>query len=97
MKMKLSISLDDELVKRIDDFADKNFTTRSGFITSACTNYLGSLEALQAVKDMAVATKDLSIAYKKVADTGAIDEELLKQLEDYSRRADFIVENARMP
>ena len=33
--MKVQISIDDELVKRVDNYADKNYLTRSGLISLA--------------------------------------------------------------
>ena len=35
--MKVNISLDDELMKRLDDYADRNYMSRSGLISLACT------------------------------------------------------------
>ncbi len=38
--MKVTISLDDNLLKRIDDYAKKNGVKRSGLISIACSQYL---------------------------------------------------------
>lgn len=83
--MKINISLDDALVKRIENYADNNYMSRSGFISLACTQYLNSADVITAVKT-------LSLALNKIADTGEIDEETKKQLEDYERLANCLVQ-----
>lgn len=81
--MKVQISLDDDLMKRIDSYSDSNYMSRSGFISLACTQYLATAEVVSAVKS-------LSLAMQKIADTGKVDSETLEQLEDYKRLADML-------
>lgn len=81
--MKINISLDDELVKRIEDYADRNYMSRSGCISFACTQFLNQADAVRAVKD-------LSVSMRKIADTGKIDKETLGQLEDFERIANML-------
>lgn len=76
--MKLQISLDDKLVSRIDNYADTNYMSRSGFISLACTNYLNQVDVIMLVKDM-------SLAMRKIADTGTVDAETMEKLEDFER------------
>lgn len=76
--MKVGITLDDNLMKRIDDYADENYLSRSGLISLAVTQYLNSAEVTKAVKDMA-------FSMRKIADTGKIDHETMEQLEDFER------------
>lgn len=83
--MKINISLDDELVKRIESYADANYMSRSGFISLACTQYLASADVVTAIKN-------ISLAMSKIADTGEVDEETQKQLEDYERLANLLVQ-----
>lgn len=78
--MKMQISLDDSLVRRIDDYADRNYMSRSGLISLATTQYLNSNEMILAIKDMAV-------CMRKIADTGTVDHETVEQLEDFERLA----------
>lgn len=78
--MKVNISLDDDLMKRLDDYADRNYMSRSGLISLACTQYLNANEMVLAVKDMA-------LCMRKIADTGTIDHETMEQLEDFERFA----------
>ena len=81
--MKLGITLDDELVKRMDTFADANYMSRSGLISFAVTQYLNAAHFSQAIKEMA-------LAMRKIADNGEIDEETRAQLEDFERVAKFL-------
>lgn len=76
--MKLMISLNDDLLQRADKFAEDNYLTRSGLVTQALVQYLNQNEYILAVKD-------LSVAVRKIADTGKADEATLKQLEEFER------------
>ena len=76
--MKVQISLDDKLMKRADTYADLNYLSRSGLISLALTNYLNTNDVVQAIQNM-------SLAMKKIADTGNIDGEIMQQLEDFER------------
>lgn len=76
--MKVQISLDDELLNRVDNYADRNYMSRSGLISLSLTQYLSQNEMMVAVKDMA-------LCMRKIADNGEVDEETMKQLEDFER------------
>ena len=76
--MKLQISLDEDLVKRLDSYAEKNYMTRSGLISFSVSQYLNQAEVMLAVTDM-------SLAFKKIAEKGTIDQDTLEQLEDFDR------------
>lgn len=80
---KVQISVDDELLKRIDNYSDRNYLSRSGLITLACSQYLNQAEVVTAVKDMA-------LCMRKIADAGTVDEETQKQLEDFERLAQLL-------
>lgn len=81
--MKVNVTLDDELMKRVDDYADKNYMSRSGLISLATTQYLNSHEMIMAISDMAV-------SMRKIADTGKVDHETIEQLEDFERLAKLL-------
>lgn len=72
--MRLSISIKDELVERMDNYADENFMSRSGFISLACTQYLNSQELVGLMRDM-------SKTLNRIADAGKIDHETAEELE----------------
>lgn len=81
---KITISLDDELVKRVDNYADENYMSRSGLISLSLTQYLNSAEGTKAIKDLA-------FAMRKIADEGFIDEDTKRQLEDFERLSKMLV------
>lgn len=74
--MKVQISMADELMERIDAYADKSYMSRSGLISLACTQYLAQHEAIAAVKDIA-------FSIRKISDTGKIDPETEKKLKEF--------------
>lgn len=76
--MKLGITLDDSLVSRIDSYADENYMSRSGLISLAVTQFLNAAEVTRAVRD-------LSFSVRKIADTGQLDDETQRELEDFER------------
>ena len=79
-KVKVNITLDDELLQRNESYADENYLTRSGLITLATSQFLLQAEASRAIVDM-------SLAMRKIADTGTIDDEERRRLEDFERFA----------
>ena len=80
---KINISINDELLARVDNYADDNYTSRSGLITTAITEYLNARETVMLVKN-------LSLAIGKIAETGDVDEETLKMMEDFERAKKII-------
>jgi metal-responsive CopG/Arc/MetJ family transcriptional regulator len=50
--MKLSISLDDNLVQRIDSFSKGNSISRSGFLAMAATQYLNQMQAISSMPEI---------------------------------------------
>lgn len=80
---KVQITLDDKLLERIDTYADENYMSRSGLVSLAATQFLNTAEITRAVKD-------LSLAMRKIADTGTIDHDTMEQLEDFERIAQYL-------
>ena len=80
---KVQISVDDELLKRIDNYSERNYLSRSGLCTLAASQFLNQAEVSSAIKDMA-------LCMRKIADAGSVDEETQKQLEDFERLAQLL-------
>lgn len=80
---KVQITLDDKLLDRIDTYADENYMSRSGLVSLAATQFLNTAEITRAVKD-------LSLAMRKIADTGTVDHDTMEQLEDFERVAQYL-------
>lgn len=75
---KINISINDELLERIDKFTENNYLSRSGLISLACNQYLITMEAQAMFRSM-------NVAFQKIADTGVIDEETRRELDEVMR------------
>lgn len=75
-KVKLQITMDEDLLADVDDYCDKNYMNRSWLITQAVNQVINQQKVVDALCD-------ISIAIKKVSDTGVLDEETEKQLADF--------------
>lgn len=82
--MKVQVSLDDELMMRVDQYADENYLSRSGLISIATTQYLNQMEVIGLVKEMA-------LTMRKIADKGTLDVETEEQLKDFERIAKMLI------
>lgn len=76
--MKINITMNDELLERLDKHAKELYTTRSGLISYAVTQYLNQQEVIGLIRTM-------SQAMQRIAETGTIDEEARQQIEDFDR------------
>lgn len=82
--MKLQISLDDQLVSRIDSCAEKNYMSRSGFISQACVQLLNQTELVSSINR-------LSYACQKVSETNEIDEDTKQQFKEFELLAKIML------
>lgn len=77
-KVKINVTIDEDLLCRADSYCDDNFMTRSGFICHCVNQFLNGQDAIKAVKEM-------SSSMRKIADKGEVDPETRRDLEDYER------------
>lgn len=78
MVKKVQISIDEELLERIDNYADDTYISRSALIALATKQYLITADVSRAIVDA-------SIAFRKIADSGKVDSQTLEQLADIER------------
>lgn len=52
MSSRINITIDDDLLKRIDEYAENNSLTRSAFIALSCTKYIETESKLPIAKDL---------------------------------------------
>lgn len=83
-KIKVGITLDEELMQRVDDYAEENYLNRSSLISIATTQFLNTADVTKAIRDMA-------LAMRKIADTGMVDADTKRQLEDFERLSKMLV------
>jgi len=76
--MKLNISIDDELMQKVDAYIKQNYMSRSGFFSMLANQHFQALQVTDSLKD-------ITLSIRKVADTNEIDDETQKKLEDFER------------
>lgn len=82
-KVKVNVTLNDDLLARVDQYADENGMTRSGLIAVALGDYLSARELTSAIKSIAFTMQD-------IAAKGEVDEEAQKQLDDFQRLVNLL-------
>lgn len=83
-KIKVNVTLDEELMRRVDEYAEENYLNRSSLVSLATSQFLNAADVTKAIKDMA-------FAMRKIADNGEIDDESRRQLEDFERLSRMLV------
>lgn len=84
MNTKINVTLDNDLIKRADDFADNNYMSRSGLISLALTQYLNQNDIIRAVND-------ISISMRKIADNKELSDEEVSNLKDFETMAKMLI------
>lgn len=75
---KVQISINDDLLARIDDCADNNYLSRSGLVSLACSQYLLQQEAQLLFRNM-------NNTLEKILERGIMDNETQREIEDITR------------
>jgi len=79
----VQITMQEELLSKLDEYAKSNFMNRSACISMICNQHLQALEVTKHLKD-------LTYSVKKLADGQDCDEETLKKIEDFERLTSLI-------
>ena len=82
--MKVQLSIDDELMKKVDQASEAMHINRSGYFSMAVSQQVMAWELTNSLKTM-------SFAIKKIADTGIVDDETRHQIEDFERLAHMLM------
>ena len=80
---KIQISINDDLLRRVDEYADHTYNTRSGTITLALSQLLASDEVIRAISSMA-------LTMRKISDEGKVDEETMQKLKEFELLANML-------
>lgn len=83
MVTKISVTMDENLLKRVDEYVAQNYINRSNLISQLCAQYLDQLKVMELMDSMV-------FALNKIADKGEIDEDSKRQLEDFERLVKMI-------
>lgn len=82
--MKVNVTINDDLMKRVDEYAERNYMSRSGLISFATTQFLNGQQLVTAVQEMAV-------CMRKIADNGTVDDETKQKLQELEIVAKVLV------
>lgn len=82
--MKVQMSLNDELVQRLDKYSKENYLSRSAVMSIAVNQYLNSADIVSYIRDM-------DLAMRKIAETGKVSKEDLAQLQDFEKVAKMFI------
>lgn len=75
-KVKINITLEDELLKKLDEYCDKNFLNRSWAISQALVGVLNQQKLVDAISNV-------SLALRKCSETGVLDENTKREMETF--------------
>lgn len=75
-KAKIQITVDRELLEKIDAYAKDHFTSRSGVFSLGASQLITTAEMKDAIKTM-------SLSMKKIADEGKVSEEDLEKMRQF--------------
>lgn len=87
--MKVNITLNDDLLERIDKYAAENYMSRSGFVSHACNQFLAQAE-------MVGLLKNCSAAMAAIARTGNCEPDVMKQLEEFTMLASIALGDSQI-
>lgn len=87
--MKIQISMNEDVLKRVDQYADEHYMSRSGVITQACIQILNQDDLMKALRSM-------TVSMKKIADKGMFSDEVMKDLENWKAILEIYTNNFEM-
>ena len=59
-KTKVNVTMDEDLLKRVDDYADEHYTTRSGVVSLAVDQLVSTDELKSCIKRVTVAMESMA-------------------------------------
>lgn len=84
--MRVNMTLNDELLARIDSYAKSNYMNRSSVVSFACNQFLMANELNSLIVDM-------KRALQAIANNESITDEQLKELEKFQNVCDVLTRN----
>lgn len=76
--MKVQLSVNDDLMKKVDKYAEESYVSRSTFFSLAATQYINQQELAAAVKGMA-------LSMRRIADNNSVDADTLRELSEFEK------------
>lgn len=84
-KVKINVSIDDELLKEVDDYCDRMYLNRSYLICQQLQQVINMQKIVNSISD-------LSFALRKAAEAGNIDEETERKMKEFETVAKILVQ-----
>lgn len=75
-KTKINVAIEEDLLREVDDYCDKNYTNRSYLICKQLVEVLNRQKMIDSIRD-------LSFSLKKASEVGKLDEELEAKMEEF--------------
>ena len=75
-KIKINITIDENLLNDVDDYCDRNYLNRSALFSQSVLKTINEQKVIDSIKDVSSAVKTAVIK-------GAIDEDTQKKLEAF--------------
>lgn len=75
-KTKLQITMEEDLLRSVDDYCDKNYMNRSWLISQALIEVLNRQKLIDSISNV-------SLALKKCSEVGTLDDEARSQMEAF--------------
>lgn len=85
MKVKINVSIDDELLREVDDYCDRMFLNRSYLISQQLQQVINMNKIVNSISD-------LSFALKKAAEVGSLDYDTEKKIKEFETVAKLLVQ-----
>ena len=82
--MKVNISINDDLLKQVDEFAERNYSNRSAVISNAVQSYM-----LQA--SIPYYLGQIAVTMKTISENNAIDDDSKKKLAEFEQLSRLLV------
>lgn len=75
-KTKVMITVDEDLLRDVDDYCDRNYLNRSAFFNQSVSEKINSQKLINAISDVA-------ISMKIVAEKGEMDDEFKEKYDTF--------------
>ena len=84
-KTKVQITIDEELLREVDDYCDKNYMNRSWLVSQSVTAMINQQKLIDSISN-------LSMAFRVAVENGnAVDDDTLRQVEQFQNLAKLFV------
>lgn len=84
---RVQLSIDPDLLHRIDDFAESHYLTRSGLVSLACSEYINAHHVGEAMQELC------KLLDRLVAEGGSAEDK--QRLDDIQRLCDLLQPGSR--